>query len=270
MNRFTKKRILITGAASGLGRATALRFARDGWSVCIADIHMERAEEVAQEIKALGSEVLVAKCDIRKLEDFQQVAQLIEKEWGGLDIIVNNAGVSSSTSLSDTTMENWDWMLDINLTGVMRGCKVFAPLLAKQKAGHIVNVASFAGIACAPGMVSYNVAKAGVIALSESIRHELKPQNIGVSVVCPAFFATNLMESMEDENTKKMVTKLMERSSVTADDVADHIYQGVEQKKFILITHNDSRRQYHVKRLLPGFFHNSMGKAIERMTAKLS
>ncbi len=91
MNRFTKKRILITGAASGLGRATALRFARDGWSVCIADIHMERAEEVAQEIKALGSEVLVARCDIRKLEDFQQVAQLIENEWGGLDIIVNNA-----------------------------------------------------------------------------------------------------------------------------------------------------------------------------------
>lgn len=265
MKRFKGKRIAITGAASGLGRALALRFAREGWSVCIADIHMERAVEVSREVEQLGGQALVFECNISKPEDFENLAKHLESEWGGVDILVNNAGISSSGSLQESSYEEWQRLLDINLMGVVRGCKVFTPLLAKQGQAHIVNVASFAGIASAPGMVTYNVAKAGVISLSESLRHELTADNIGISVVCPAFFPTNLMESMNKEETKALVTKLMRRSGVTAEDVADHIYKGIENKDFMLITHKDARIQYSMKRLSPDLFHMGMHQILKKM-----
>lgn len=265
MKRFTGKRIVITGAASGLGRAIALKFANQGWSVCIADIHMGRANEVANEVVNAGGTALVFECNISKESDFLALADYIQAEWGGLDILVNNAGISSSGSLQESSYEEWQRLLDINLLGVVRGCKVFTPLLAKQAKSHIVNVASFAGIASAPGMVTYNVAKAGVISLSESLRHELSEHNIDVSVVCPAFFPTNLMESMNREETKALVTKLMKRSGVTAEDVAEHIYKGIENKDFMLITHKDARIQYNLKRLSPDLFHLGMHQALKKM-----
>lgn len=265
MKRFEGKRIVITGAASGLGRAIALRFARENWSVCIADIHMERAFEVAGEIERAGGTALVFECNISKPEDFQNLAKLVESKWGGVDILVNNAGISSSGSLQESSYEEWQRLLDINLMGVVRGCKVFTPLLAKQAHSHIVNVASFAGIASAPGMVTYNVAKAGVVSLSESLRHELSADKIDVSVVCPAFFPTNLMESMNKEETKALVTKLMKRSGVTAEDVAEHIYKGIEKRDFMLITHKDARLQYSIKRLSPDLFHTGMHQILKKM-----
>lgn len=265
MKRFTQKRIAITGAASGLGRAIALRFAREGWAICIADINMERAHEVADEVIALGAATMIVECDISKAEDFEFLAEQLETEWDGVDILVNNAGISSAGTLDESSYNEWQRLLDINLMGVVRGCKTFTPLLERQGLGHIVNVASFAGIASAPGMVTYNVAKAGVISLSESLRHELEGKNIGVSVVCPAFFATNLLESMNKEDTKALVTKLMNNSGVTAEDVADHVYRGVEKREFMLITHKDARVQYHMKRIAPDLFHSLTHKVMEKM-----
>lgn len=265
MKRFKQKRIAITGAASGLGRATALRFAREGWSVCIADINLTRATEVAGEVEDAGGKAIVFECNIAKTEDFQALAQHLEHVWDGIDILVNNAGISSAGSLQESTYDEWQRLLDINLMGVVRGCKVFTPILARQGQAHIVNVASFAGIACAPGMVTYNVAKAGVISLSESLRHELSADNIDISVVCPAFFPTNLMESMNKEDTKALVNKLMKRSGVTAEDVADHIYRGVASREFMLITHKDARLQYQMKRLSPDLFHFGMHQILKKM-----
>lgn len=265
MKRFKGQRIVITGAASGLGRALALRFAREGWAVCIADIHMERANEVAREVQRFGGKPLVYKCDISQEQDFLDLAKHIELEWGGLDILVNNAGISSSGTLQESSYSEWQRLLDINLMGVVRGCKSFTTSLAKQGQAHIVNVASFAGIASAPGMVTYNVAKAGVISLSESLRHELAADNIDVSVVCPAFFPTNLMESMNKEETKALVTKLMRRSGVTAEDVAEHIYKGIENKDFMLITHKDAKIQYKLKRLSPDLFHLGMHQILKKI-----
>ena len=265
MKRFKGQRIVITGAASGLGRALALRFAREGWSVCIADIHMDRANEVAREVDHSGGKALVFKCDISQEKDFLALAKHIENEWGGLDILVNNAGISSSGTLQESSYDEWQRLLDINLMGVVRGCKSFTNSLAKQGQAQIVNVASFAGIASAPGMVTYNVAKAGVISLSESLRHELAADNIDVSVVCPAFFPTNLMESMNKEETKALVTKLMRRSGVTAEDVADHIYKGIENKDFMLITHKDAKIQYKLKRLSPDLFHLGMHQILKKI-----
>ena len=265
MKRFTQKRIAITGAASGLGRAIALRFARDGWSVCIADIHMERAVSVAKEIEALGVEALVFECNIAKEKDFQKLAKHLQESWGGVDILVNNAGISSSGSLDESSYEEWQRLLDINLMGVVRGCKVFSPILEQQGVGHIVNVASFAGIASAPGMVTYNVAKAGVISLSESLRHELKSKNISVSVACPSFFETNLLESMNRKENVALVSKLMRNSGVTADDVADHVYRGVDKQEFMLIAHKDARLQYNMKRLSPDLFHILTQKMLARV-----
>lgn len=265
MKRFNGKRIVITGAASGLGHALAIKFAKKGWSICIADIHMERATQVAREVESLGGNALVFECNISKADDFKELASYVNSAWGGLDILVNNAGISSSGTLKESTYDEWQRLLDINLMGVVRGCKEFTTLLAKQKCAHIVNVASFAGIASAPGMVTYNVAKAGVISLSESLRHELSTYNIDVSVVCPAFFPTNLMESMNKEETKALVAKLMKRSGVTADDVAEHIFKGIENKEFMLITHKDARMQYISKRLSPDLFYLGMQQALKKM-----
>ena len=138
---------------------------------------------------------------------------------------------------------------------VIYGTMAMMPLLMKSQKAHIVSTASFAGIALMPGMMSYNVAKAGVIAFSETLQGEMALQNIGVSVACPAFFQTNLVSSMtgSSEKTKSFVNKQMQTSKVSADDVATDIYKAVENNTFMVISHKESKRQYLIKRLFPNF-----------------
>ena len=227
---------------------------------------MSRAEDVAKEVDALGGKAMVAMCNITKEADFESLRDRLEQEWGGVDVLVNNAGICSAGTLEQSTYCEWQRLLDVNLLGVVRGSKTFASLIAKQgHGGHIVNVASMAGIACAPGMISYNVSKAAVIALSESLRHELAGDGVGVSVVCPAFFETNLLESMNRQDTIKLVNHLMKTSGVTAEDVADHVYRGVQAKEFMLITHKDARWQYFLKRLSPDLFFVLMRQTFAKM-----
>ena len=151
-NKFPQKRIVITGAGSGLGRALALRFARDSWRVGIADIKLDGAEETLKLVRAAGGDGFVQHCDIALEADFATLAERVQKEWQRLDLLINNAGDASSGSVEATPLKDWEWMLNINLLGVVRGCRAFVPMLLKQRNGHIVNIASFAAIASAPGM----------------------------------------------------------------------------------------------------------------------
>ncbi len=267
MTKSRSNRVLITGAASGLGRAMALRFARDGCRVALADVNEERMQEAAQAVEAAGGAALTIRCDITSDEDVRAASAAIRETWDGLDVLVNNAGVAAAGTVVDTTLEDWRWMIDINLLGAVRMCQAFVPMMKAQCAGHVVNVASVAGIAQSPGMASYNVAKAGMIALSETLSNELKGFGIGVTVVCPSFFVTNLLESFRGPETgaKDKATRWMQRSNLTADDIAESAVRAMEKGELFSFGHFEAGLTYHFKRLLPGLFHWSTGRAARRM-----
>lgn len=264
------KRVFITGGASGLGRAMALRYAREGARVCIGDINPEQGEAVEKEIAAAGGEGLFVPCDVRRIADLEHVRDQLMEKWGGVDVVVNNAGVAASGSIEGTTLTDWEWILDINVMGVVRGCKVFTPLFKKQKQGAFVNIASMAGLMLAPLMSSYNVSKAGVIALSETLSLELREDGITVSCVCPAFFPTNLTDSMRSENPgmDTNVKKLMKRSGVTADDVAEAIFKAESNGDFWVLPHTKERRLWMLKRHAPKAFDWLMHKESKRWMQK--
>jgi len=228
------QRVFITGGASGLGRALALRYAKEGAKVCIGDINPEQGVLVEKELNTAGGEGYYVECDVRRLRDLEKICEDLTRKWGGIDVVVNNAGVASAGSIEDTTMADWEWIMDINVLGVVRGCKAFTPQFKKQGAGAFVNIASMAGLMLAPLMDSYNVSKAGVIALSETLSHELRDAGIHVSCVCPAFFQTNLTNGMRSNipGIQQNINKLMKRSGVTAEDVADDVFRAVEKGDF--------------------------------------
>lgn len=180
----------------------------------------------------------------------------------GRRIFVNNAGVACAGRVAETPLQDWDWITDINLMGVVRGCRAALPTMRASR-GHLVNIASFAAIANAPGMAAYNVAKAGVLALSETLWHEEVAHGVGVSVVCPVFFTTRLLDSFRSVQLgrKALVARLMASSGVSADDVAEQVFAAVASGPFLVLTHGETRWQYRLKRLRPGLFARVLRKA---------
>lgn len=265
------QRVFITGGASGLGRAVALNYARQGARVCIGDITPEQGVETEKAIQQAGGEGLFVECDVRRLSDFEKAKDAVVEKWGGVDVVINNAGVASAGTIEDTTIADWEWILDINVMGVVRGCKVFTPLLKEQGSGTIVNIASMAGLMLAPLMSSYNVSKAGVIALSETMNHEFLGTGVNVCVVCPAFFQTNLTSSMRSNipGIQNNVNKLMKRSTVTADDVANDIQRAVDKGQFWVLPHKTERRLWYIKRASPKAFDFLLGLESKRWMKKM-
>jgi NAD(P)-dependent dehydrogenase (short-subunit alcohol dehydrogenase family) len=266
----TQRRIFITGGASGLGRAMALLFARRGWRVAIGDVHAERGEAVRGELGALGEGALFLRCDVTREEDLGAAAARLEREWGGVDVVVNNAGVAGAGAIEDVSLEDWRWIIDINLLGVVRGCRAFVPLLKRQGAGHLVNVASMAGLLDVPMMSSYNATKAAVVSLSETLQNELAETGVGVTVVCPSFFQTNLAESMRtsDPGLRAAMGKLLGRSKVTAEDVAEDVFRAVERREFYVLPHAEGRAAWRLKRFLPrARYLQVIGRQFRRMRA---
>jgi NAD(P)-dependent dehydrogenase (short-subunit alcohol dehydrogenase family) len=248
-----KKRIFITGGASGLGRAIALRYARAGYAVCIGDIHDERGADTEKALRALGADAFYMRCNVTEEAEFERVRDALQERWGGVDIVVNNAGVASAGKIDETSVEDWRWIIEINLLGVVRGCKVFTPVFKRQGSGYFVNVASMAGLINAPFMNSYNVTKAGVISLSETLETELYDEHIGVSVLCPAFVKTNLAESVRaaDPRMAALTKKLVERGTVSAEAVADAVFDAVKARRFYVLPHDTEARIWLAKRALP-------------------
>ena len=256
MKKFPKKRIVITGAGSGLGRAISLEFAKLGWKVCASDIDMKRASKTATLVDKAGGRGFASLCDVTKAEDLTSLANTLEDKWGGVDIVVNNAGAAAAGYMEKIPLETWEWIMALNLKSVIYGCRAFIPLLENQKKGHIINIASNAGIASLPEMSCYNVTKAGVISLSETLKIELAPKNIGVTVVTPTFFKTNLMDNFRspDERQKTMANAFFEKARVTAEDVAKHIVKAVNKNKLYVITQVDGKFVWFLKRMIPEFY----------------
>jgi NADP-dependent 3-hydroxy acid dehydrogenase YdfG len=246
-------RVLVTGAASGLGRAIATKFAREGRRVLITDIDTEALSALESELGRFG-EVASRRLDVRDDADWLRARQWCEDTWGGLDVLVNNAGVGAGGRMELIPMDDWDWIIDINLKSVIRGCRTFVPVFKRQGSGYLVNVASVAGIANLPTMASYNVTKAGVISLSQTLRYELMPYGIGTSVICPGFVKTNLMSTMRspDPETLKAAESMINNAKVTAEQVAEKVYDAVEKRRFLVLTHRADHLLRAIQRISPG------------------
>ena len=247
------KRIFITGGASGLGRALAERYARAGWRVCIGDLDVERCADALAAIRVHSPHSQALACDVTREDALQAAADWLQREWGGVDVVINNAGVAQMGGIAETTLDDWRWAVDINLLGVVRGCRVFAPLLRTQGGGQLVNIASMAGLVHMPNAAAYNATKAAVVALSETLQLELEPDGIRVSVVCPAFFRTDLARNMRAANPQLegMTKRLVERARIGADEIAERIFAGIERGDPHILTHPEARRFWRLKRMLP-------------------
>lgn len=252
-SRSGKQRIFVTGGASGFGRALAERWARAGYQVCIGDIHEERLAETLASLQKLGATAHALRCDVTKDEDLEAAAAWLVEHWGGVDVVVNNAGVAIGGSITEISIDDWRWIIDINLLGVVRGCRTFTPIFKKQKSGRFVNVSSMAGLIHPPMMSAYNATKAAVVAISETLRVELQDDGIGVTVVCPSFFRTNLTETMRAGNadTARITQKLVNKAKRGADEIAELTFRGVERGDFHVLTHADGKVAWMLKRLAP-------------------
>ncbi|MFJ4144734.1 SDR family oxidoreductase [Pseudomonas sp. NPDC089734] len=264
-----QNRIMITGAGSGLGREMALRWAREGWRLALSDVNDAGLQETLARVREAGGEGFTQRCDVRDYSQLMALAQTCEERFGGIDIIVNNAGVASGGFFSELSLEDWDWQIAVNLMGVVKGCKAFLPMLEASK-GKIINIASMAALMQGPAMSNYNVAKAGVVALSESLLVELSEQEIGVHVVCPYFFQTNLLDSFRGPTPamKAQVGKLLESSPITASDIADYIFGQVAQGEFMILPHEVGREAWKLKRKHPQALYDEMTVMCAKMRAK--
>jgi NAD(P)-dependent dehydrogenase (short-subunit alcohol dehydrogenase family) len=267
------RRVLITGAASGLGRALASRFAAGGDRVLLTDVDEVAVQRAADALAAdAGADVAALHLDVRDEAGWQRARAWVRREWGGLDVLVNNAGVAGGGRFAAIPVEDWEWILDVNLLGVVRGCRTFVGDLQAQGHGHLVNVASLAGLLTPPVMSSYNVSKAGVVALSETLRSELAPAGVGVTCVCPGFFATNLVSSLRtpDPAVATLVRKLMGASPTSAEQVADLVHDAVRRDRFLVLTERTGRVAWAVRKLAPPLYRQRAASAAERLLARIA
>ncbi|WP_418358762.1 SDR family oxidoreductase [Shewanella basaltis] len=247
------KHVLITGAASGLGKALALKWAAMQAEICVADINQQAGEQVCAEILSQGGKAFFIPCDITNIDSITSLKECLLSRWQSIDLLINNAGVASADIMEVEPIAQWRWVMEINVFGIVNMCQQFIPVFKQQGYGSILNVASQAGLTPIPFMSSYNASKAAVVSLSETLRLELASDNINISVLCPGFFKTNLGSSLRTQlpTMEKLLGKLFDKSPINAEQVAEIAYQGESNKQFLLLTHQQGKRLYLLKRLLP-------------------
>jgi NAD(P)-dependent dehydrogenase (short-subunit alcohol dehydrogenase family) len=226
-----------------LGLALVRRLAARGDQVLATDV----AEQPGPADAVPGG--VCRRLDVCSERDWDAARAWVESEWGGLDLLVNNAGVAGGGRVELCSLEEWQWIFDINLFGVVRGTRAFVPMLKAQGSGRIVNIASLAGLVHPPGMGSYNAVKAAVVAFSETMAHELAPYGVGCSAVCPSYFRTNLMASLRggDKDLATQMSRLVEKSPISADDIAAAVLDGVDRGAELILPDEPARSAYALK-----------------------
>lgn len=250
-------RAVITGAGSGLGRALALELAGRGARLLLADIDDTGLEETARLASAAGAETATARCNVAIATEVEALAASADERMGGTDLLINNAGVGVGGLVGEIPLADWAWIMGVNLWGVIHGCHAFLPRMKRQKSGHVLNVASAAGLVHAPSMGPYNVTKAGVVTLSETLAAELHGTGVGVTVLCPTFFKTNIFASSRstgDVAAKAPLERLMARARLQADGVARYAIDAVAKGCLHALPHKDGRWLWRAKRAAPSFF----------------
>ncbi|GLY02247.1 MULTISPECIES: SDR family NAD(P)-dependent oxidoreductase [Actinoplanes] len=235
-------RVLITGGASGLGAALTRLLTARGDRVLVTDL----AEE-----HEVPDGAVYQRLDVTSGDDWDAARKRVTEEFGGLDLLVNNAGVAAAGRIEKLNEAHWRRVLDINVLGAVTGCRTFTPLLKKQESGHIVTIASLAGLAHPAAMSSYNVSKAAVVALAESLRHELGPWHIDVSVVCPSFFRSDLAASLGggDVAMERIAGAIIARAPLSADEMAVRVLAGIDSRKPLILPDGPARKAFWTKRL---------------------
>jgi NAD(P)-dependent dehydrogenase (short-subunit alcohol dehydrogenase family) len=254
-------RVVVTGAASGLGRAFCVELARhrEGARFVAGDIDERGLAETAKLLG--GAEFHAVKCDVANADDVGRLATLADEKLGGADLLINNAGVATSGLVGDVSLEDWRWIVGINLMGVVHGCHHFVPRFKAQKSGVILNVASAAGLISAPNMAPYNATKAGVVALSEAMSAELAGTGVSVTVLCPTFFQTNIGKGARGMTAKsqEVLDRLMARGSLQADGVARFALERADAGALYAVPHADGRWMWRLKRASPGAYDRILG-----------
>lgn len=252
---------LVTGAASGIGRATALECARRGADVVICDVDDTGLDAVEEEIRSLGREVLARRVDVGSREQVGALAEEVHSRVEAVDLLVNNAGVGLGALFLDTSLEDWEWIARINLFGVVHGCHFFVPAMVKRgTGGHVVNVASAVAYAPLPAQSAYAATKFAVLGLSESLGAELAAHGIGVTAVCPGFIDTAIVETARlkgkvatSENRRRTLA-FYRRRGYTPERVAGNILKAVGRKRAVAPISAESWLMYYGMRLVPGLF----------------
>ncbi|MEI6302850.1 MAG: SDR family NAD(P)-dependent oxidoreductase [Betaproteobacteria bacterium] len=258
MQQFKDKVAVITGAAGALGMALAARFAGEGMRLALADVDPAALAKTEKQLKAAGAQVVSLPVDVSQLADVKALAELALATWGGVHVMCNNAGVAPLGPVWEATSADWDWVLGVNLKGVINGVQVFTPLLLTQNEGHIVNTASVAGLVSPPGMGAYAVSKHAVVALSECLYHDLLQTKTAVrcSVLCPAYFPSGIADSernrpvrLQDGDKKDSgkslarqaqeagLRRAVQSGKMSADDIARATLQAVIEERFWILTH---------------------------------
>jgi len=257
--RLDGKLALVTGAASGIGRATAFALARAGADLAVCDLNEAGLAETAAAIGSLGRQTLTRRVDVSRADDVRAFAEQVHARHEAVDILVNNAGVGLGGGFLDTSLEDWQWVLSINLWGVIHGCHFFVPPMVKRgRGGHVVNVSSAAGIMATAQLSAYSTTKFGVFGLSEALREELHPHGIPVTTVCPGIINTPITTNarmrgpMASEKARAGLVEFYQRRNYGPERVATNILKAIARKRTVAPISPESWVLYFMKRLSPG------------------
>ena len=257
------KTVLVTGAASGIGKETALAFARRGAALVICDMNEAGLGETATQIRALGREggrdVIAQRVDVADRDAMREFAAAVHARVDAVDILMNNAGVGLGAGFLDTSLDDWEWIVGINLKGVIHGCHFFLPpMVGCGRGGHVINVASAAAFAATEPLAAYSTTKYGVFGLSEALRDELQRHRIGVTTVCPGIINTPITASSPlrgANNTPEMRQRMIaiyQRRNYGPERVARNILKAVQRNRAVAPISPEAWAIYYLKRLAPG------------------
>ena len=266
-----RRHALITGAGNGLGRSLAVELGRRGWHVGIADLNRDGAEGTRTLVKQAGGTGECLSLDVRDEAQWTAIRGDLGRRWPQLDMLVNNAGVSCSGEVGESPIADWDWVLSINLRGVVLGCHTMVDWLkTNPERSYVLNIGSAAALLCGPGMAAYNVSKAGVLALSHSMYVELKGQNVGVTCACPWFIQTNLLDGgrFAKDSHRKFAAKAMARARVTPERFAREAIDGTLGGKLVVVPGRRPQLAAWVKRMFPQTFLNLLHRHVSRMPSE--
>jgi NAD(P)-dependent dehydrogenase (short-subunit alcohol dehydrogenase family) len=262
--------VLVTGAGSGIGRETALLSARRGADLVICDVDDAGLGETEASARDLGRSVLARHVDVADREQMREFAAAVEDEAGPVDLLVNNAGVGLAARFLDTELEDWDWIVAINLIGVVHGCHFFVPRMVERGAGgHVANLSSTAGFYATPVLAAYTATKFSVLGMSEALREELRPHGIGVTAICPGIINTPITRSArargaaDDPEVRERLVEMYRRRNYGPDRVARNILKAVERNRAVAPVAPEAWIAYALKRISPRL----AGWTSRRMTA---
>lgn len=260
MKNFAGKLALVTGAGSGIGRATAQALAAAGARIAVTDINSESAVATAQDILSSGGEAQPFELNVARPARIEQVAEDVERSMGVPSILVNNAGIAVGGEFLDTSAENWERVIAVNLVGVVDCCRAFVPrMVASESPGHVVNISSMLGYTAARGVSAYCTTKFGVLGFSECLRAELASHEIGVSVICPGIVNTNIIQSSHLESTqydveekREAIEAVYRNRDFPPERVAKAIIRAIRKNRGVVPVTREAWFSYYLKRFAPG------------------